>query len=76
MQKTEQKDSHFVWLKTKGSDPFSFFVFPSVAVIPLFRFSVAPLFFPYLPGEPRQCLFYRVPALGANKDATLQPYLL
>jgi hypothetical protein len=26
-----------------------------------------------LPGEPRQCLFYRGYALRANKDATLQP---
>ena len=41
----------------------------------IFRCSASPLFFPYLPGEPRQCLFYRGAALRANKDATLQPPL-
>jgi hypothetical protein len=44
--------------ETKGSDPFS----RCFAVLET-----------HLPGEPRQCWFYRVSARRANKDDILQP---
>jgi hypothetical protein len=52
--------------------PFRCFTSLRHSAVPLLR--CPPSFFPYLPGEPRQCLFYRGPALRANKDATLQPF--